>query len=241
MSLSAREESLIRKGQEALGDRAAADETNRAYYEGSQRLAHIGLAVPPGLRKFELVVNWPRVTVDTIEQRQDVKSILVPSDDALAERLRAVWDANNMESELPLFNRDKLVYGRSFLSVGTNEESREHPLIRVESPTQVTVKVDPYKQKIDYAVRLAPLDASGMPTMATLYTPMETVVARYSAGRWVEVDRDVHNVGRVPIFPSFNRRMTGEWFGRTEMADIIPITDAAARTMTIRIKSICRC
>ena len=232
MSLSAREESLIRKGQEALGDRAAADETNRAYYEGSQRLAHIGLAVPPELRKFELVVNWPRVTVDTIEQRQDVKSILVPSDDALADRLRVVWDANNMESELPLFNRDKLVYGRSFLSVGTNEESREHPLIRVESPTQVTVKVDPYKQKIDYAVRLAPLDASGMPTMATLYTPMETVVARYSAGRWVEVDRDVHNVGRVPIFPSFNRRMTGEWFGRTEMADIIPITDAAARTMT---------
>lgn len=230
--LSAKEEKLIRKGQAFLAMQASADAKHRAYYQGTQRLTHIGLAVPPQLRQFELIVNWPRVNVDTIEQRQDVKSILVPKDEELADRLRVVWDANNMDSELPMFNRDKLVYGRSFLSVGTNEESRELPHIHIESPTQVTVNIDRRHRRVAYGVRLAELDEVGLPTFATLYTPEATVVAAYRGGRWLEADRDEHNIGQVPLFPSFNRRMTGEWSGTSEMADIIPITDAAARTMT---------
>lgn len=232
MSLSAKEEKLIRKGQTFLAMQAPKDLRHRAYYDGTQRLVHMGLAVPPQLRHFELVVNWPRVTVDTIEQRQDVKSIIVPQDDTLADKLRTAWDANNMESELPMFNRDRLVYGRSFLSVGTNEESRELPIIQVESPTQVAVNIDRRHRRVAYATRFAAPDEDGMPTFVTLMTPETTIIAGYRGGRWLEVERDDHNIGAVPMFPSFNRRMTGEWAGRSEMTDIIPITDAAARTMT---------
>ena len=232
MSLSAKEVGLIRKCQQFLALQEPKDATNRAYYDGSQRLQHIGLAVPPQLRFFELIVNWPRLVVDTIEQRQDVKSIITPTSEGLADKLRRAWDANNMESELPLFNRDRLVYGRSFLSVGTNEESREFPIIQVESPTQVAVNIDRRHRRVAYGVRFSALSDMGMPTFATLMTPEETIVAAYRGGQWLEVERDEHNMGRVPIFPSFNRRMTGEWTGRTEMADIIPIADAAARTMT---------
>lgn len=232
MSLSAKEESLIRKGQSALAMRATRDLSNRAYYDGTQRLTHIGLAVPPQLRYFELIVNWPRLVVDTIEQRQDVKSITVPDDEDLAVKLRRVYDANNLDAELPLFNRDKLVYGRGFLSVGTNEESRELPIIRAESPTQMTVKIDKRFGRVAYAVRIGDLDDSGMPTFAMLYTPDMTVTAHYRSGRWVESERDEHNQGTVPIFPAFNRRMSGEYNGTSEMTDIIPITDAGARTMT---------
>lgn len=232
MSLSSAEDSMIRKGQEALSLQTLVDAKNRAYYEGTQRLVHLGIAVPPQLRHFEIVVNWPRVVVDTIEQRQDVKSILVPGDDVLAERLWSVWDANNLETEFSLFARDRLVYGRGFLSVGTDEESREFPMIRVESPTQMTVHVDQKRQRVDYAVRLLAPDSAGDPTWAMLYLPNETVQAGYVGGKWVEEDRDVHNKGIVPVFPSFNRRMTGEWSGKSEMTDIIPITDATARTMT---------
>ena len=34
------------------------------YYEGEQRLKHIGLAIPPEARIFETVVNVPRMAVD---------------------------------------------------------------------------------------------------------------------------------------------------------------------------------
>jgi hypothetical protein len=44
-----------------------------AYYEGMQRLSRLGLAVPPALRQFVTMVNWPRVTVDAIEERLDLR------------------------------------------------------------------------------------------------------------------------------------------------------------------------
>ena len=40
------------------------DERLNAYYNGTHRLAQMGLAVPPSLRSFETVVNWPRLTID---------------------------------------------------------------------------------------------------------------------------------------------------------------------------------
>ena len=39
------------------------DERLDKYYNGTQRLKLMGLAVPPALRSFETVVNWPRLTL----------------------------------------------------------------------------------------------------------------------------------------------------------------------------------
>jgi hypothetical protein len=50
-----------------------------AYYEGSQRLARLGIAVPPELSEFETVVNWPRMAVDSVEERLDVEGFRSPT------------------------------------------------------------------------------------------------------------------------------------------------------------------
>ena len=47
------------------------------YYQGVQRLAQLGLAVPPDLRGFVTVVNWPRLVVDAVEERLDVEGLRV--------------------------------------------------------------------------------------------------------------------------------------------------------------------
>ncbi len=44
-----------------------------AYYDGLQRLEQLGLAIPPELARFTVIVNWPRVVVDSIADRLDVK------------------------------------------------------------------------------------------------------------------------------------------------------------------------
>ena len=223
---------MIRKAQQFLAERVGYDLRMLANYEGRQRLAHMGLAVPPELASLELVINWPRVVVDTIEERQDVKSILVPDDGAAAETIRRVSDANNLDSELPLWNRDRLIYGRGFLSVGTNEEPGGLPIVQVESPREVAVKIDRRHRRVAYAVRLSETDSFGNPTTATIYLPDRTILAERRRGGWMQFDEDVHNFGVVPVIPSFNRRMTGEWVGHSEMEDIIPITEATIRTMT---------
>jgi hypothetical protein len=207
------------------------DERHLEYYEGVQRLNQLGIAVPPELRKFVTIVNWPRVVVDTIEHRQDVKALLLPGKDTSDAGLMDLWRANNLDSELSLLNTDQMVYGRGFICVGSNDDDPENPLITVESPREITAKVDPRTRRMLAALRLYDV-CQGIPQALTLYLPDVTVWAVREDGGWTEVDRDEHRLGRVPVVMFLNRRRTGKWHGRSEMDDIIPLTDAAARSLT---------
>jgi hypothetical protein len=212
---------------------ATADQKLDRYYEGRQRLEHIGLATPPDLRRFETVVNWPRLSVDAIEERISVKSLMMPGSDVADPGLQEGWTFNNLDSESSLVHLDSLIFGRGFVCIGANEDDPEHPLITVESPREVVASFDPRSRRVDAALRLygaAPEDPN--PQFATLYMPDRTVWLERNAGRWVEFDRDQHNMGRVPVVPFLNRRRTGMWSGVSEMADVIGLTDAAARSLT---------
>jgi hypothetical protein len=212
------------------------DERLGKYYQGAQRLEHIGLAVPPELRRFEMVVNWNRVAVDAIEQRQRVKTFMMPGQATSSTVLREHWDANNLDSESRLLHRDALIYGRGFVCVGSNAEDAAHPLITVESPREMTAIVDPRSRRIVSALRVyGGTTEDPTPKFATLYEPNQTTWLVKTSGGW-DVDNDyrpdVHNLGRVPIVMFLNRRRTGAWTGESEMTDVIPLVDAAARSLT---------
>jgi hypothetical protein len=231
--LNAEQLALVNKLNDQLNASSGDDERLGKYYQGAQRLEHIGLAVPPELRKFEMVVNWNRVTVDSIEQRQRVKTFMLPGEDKGSTVLREHWDANNLDSESRLLHRDKLIYGRGFVCVGSNPEDAEHPLITVESPLEMTAIVDPRTRRISSALRVyGGTTEDPTPKYATLYEPNSTVWLESQRGSWVEVDRDDHKLGRVPIVMFLNRRRTGDWLGESEMTDVIPLVDAAARSLT---------
>lgn len=222
-------EALLRQAREMLDASAASDAKRLSYYQGSQALTHLGLAVPPQLSALEMVVNWPRVVVDTIEERQDVRSIEVVENDALAVELRRVFDANNLDSELISWKRDLLIYGRAFVSVGVGEDGQ--PRVMAESPREIAVQVNRQTRELDWAVRLYDWK-DNEPRLATIYEPGATTFYAQERGKWSKTGAHSTPSDRVPVFATFNRRMTGVWSGESEMADIAPITDAAARALT---------
>lgn len=236
MALSPDEILLIERLKRQYDSNWPKDERMLRYYLGSQRIEQLGMAIPPSMRRFLVVVNWPRVVVDTIESRQKLRGLVLPGEETVDPTLRSIMDASNMTAHLKMFNRDRLIYGRSFLSAGTNESDPSLPLGRVESPREMTAVVDPLRETISAAARFYGVDeVTGIgPTNVTLYLPDQTVwVTRDGgSGRWSEVDRDVHRLGSVPIVMHLNRRMSSGWVGYSEMTDIIPLTDSAARTMT---------
>lgn len=233
MAISRDDEAVVHELTNALQYAAPSDERLDRYYEGSQRLEHIGLAVPPDLRRFETVVNWPRLVLDSLNERLDVKSFILPGEDIASSYLGEQWQANDLDSEAPKLHLDSFVYGRGFACIGTNEDDPDHPLITVESPSEVAVKVDYRTRRVISGLRLyGPNVDSGQPDHATLYGENRTSWLERDGKGWVEVDRDEHNLGRVPIVPFFNRLRPGRWHGVSEMADVIPLTDAAARTLT---------
>lgn len=234
MALSKDERTLIKQLQDDLDSNRLTDERNLRYYLGQQRVEQLGLAIPPSLRRFLVIVNWPRVVADTIERRQNVRSLILPGEETADPELRAIWDANNLDADLSLFNLDRLIFGRAFMSVGTNEDDPSLPLIHVESPREMTARIDVRKRRTEAAARFYGEDENGVgPTDVTLYLPDATVWAEKGKdGQWNEVDRDPHKLGRVPVVLHLNRRRSGSWVGESELSDVIPLTDAAARALT---------
>lgn len=233
MALTREMQTLMQNLENGLSAMSHRDTLNDRYYEGVQRLEHIGLAVPPELRRFETSANACRVTVDSIANRQKMKTFYLPGEDVASEELREGWDANNLDSESQLLRKEKLILGRGYVSVGSNEEDPEHPLVRVESPRELSVAVNNRHRRIDSAARFyGSADGVMRSTDATLYLPNQTLWLKREGRGWEVVDRDDHKLGRVPIVTFLNRRRLGSWTGVSEMADVIPLVDAIARTLT---------
>ena len=146
------------------------------YFDGEQRLRHIGLALPEEVRIFETIVNIPRLAVQEPVLRQRLKAFYRAGDSTrLDEDLRLSWEANNLPSESALCHTDARVYGRSFVAVGTNPDGADRPpLITVESPKEIACEVDRRRRKMSAAFRQY-RDADLKVTRGTLYLPDATL------------------------------------------------------------------
>jgi hypothetical protein len=236
VTLSLSELSTINRLREQWEASGNEDELNYRYYQGRQRVEQLGMAIPSSMRKFLVVTNWPRVVVDTRRSRQRLRALSLAGEDTPNADLARVRQASNLDAHLSMFLTDTKVYGRGFLSCGSNEANPKSPLIRAESPRQVAAEVDVRTEMMTAAARFYGTDqqTGTSPTNVTLYLPDVTIWVGWdrTSGRWAEIDRDEHRLGRVPMVMHLNRRMSGTWIGQSEMTDIIPLADAAARSLT---------
>lgn len=233
MALTPEESDLIEKHKRLLQKYSSKDELLLRYYKGRQRVEQLGMAIPPAMRRFLVIANWCRTLVDTKDARQQVRSLILPGEETADPHLRAIWDASNLSAHTSMFNVDRMVYGRAFMSVGANAKDSSLPWVRVESPREMSASVDVLHERVTDAARLYGVDDEhSEPSLATLYLPNETIWAKREGGSWVEVDRDQHDLGSVPVVMHLNRRMSGEWKGESEMSGLIPIVDSVARSLT---------
>ena len=202
-------------------------------YMGLQAVDILGIAIPPEMRGFEFPLNWCRVAVDEIEHRMDVKTLSMPGQQSDDHALREGWDANDMDLQSSLNHREVLVHGHGFVTVGTNPDDAAHPRIAVESARTMVAKIDGARRTMDAALRLySDPSKSWAPDSGTLYLPNSTVwITREGHGAWEIVDRDDHNLGRVPVVMFLNRQRAADWQGESEMSDLIPLVGMAARTI----------
>jgi hypothetical protein len=231
-----------RRNHHAPGGRVVRGlETLDAYYEGEQRIQQLGLAVPPELELFLVIANWPQVAVDAIEERLDLEGFRLPGADEADDDLWAVWQANGLDEESQLAHVDALALSRSYVCVGAGDTGPDAdvardesvPLVTVESPFEVIHEDNPRTRTPRAAVKVY---KDGQDKFGTLYLPNSTVWLEWgntgSRRGWVEVDRDEHGMGAVPVVPLVNRPRTARRGGASEMSPVIPLADAAARALT---------
>ena len=223
-------------------------ETLDRYYEGTQPLTYMH---PEILREVQdriapVIIAWPQLVVDTVEERLDVEGFRLPDEDAADKDMWRVWQSNDLDETSQLGHVDALVMRRSYACVGTNETDDDTPLVTVESPLEVFGDLDPRTRQMRAALRRVMEEdsvARQSERYATLYLPNSTIWYRWASG-WVEEHRDDHNLGAVPVVPLVNRarlRATRRssttnalriQYGVSELSPILPLSDAACKLAT---------
>jgi hypothetical protein len=134
-------------------------------------LAQLGLAIPDELKQFTVMVNWPRLVVDAVEQRLDVTGFRMPGSDSADSALWDVWQYNNMDERAGFAHTDALAIGRSYVCVGTNDEDSEYPLMTVESPYEMVAIRDPRTHRVTAGLRMYGQERTSMGQSSTTVAP----------------------------------------------------------------------
>jgi hypothetical protein len=217
------------------------------YYEGQQPLTymHPEILREVGDRIAPVIIGWPQLVVDTVEERLDVEGFRLPDEVEGDKDLWRVWQDNDLDEQSEQGHVDTLTMGRAAVCVGTNEDDAATPRVTVESPLEIFAEIDPRTRRVRAALRRV-AEVESFTTMthryATLYLPDRTSYYEWQGG-WKEVDRDEHGLGEVPVVPLLNRPrlragqrvahgVTQPRYGTSELAPIIPLSDAANKLAT---------
>jgi len=191
-----------------------------------------------GDRLQQVVIAWPQLIVDALEERLDVEGFGLPNASGDDQDLWRVWQENNCDEASQLAHIDALVMKRSYIAVGTNEADETTPLVTFESPLEVWADIDPRTRRTRAALRrysgYQGNYARDTEYYATLYLPDRTVYYQRSgmSGEYNEVDVDRHELGVTPIVPIVNRSRLADWCGRSELSPVLPLAHAANKIAT---------
>jgi hypothetical protein len=204
-------------------------ELHNAYYEGSYRIADLGISVPPQMRNLRVALGWCRVGVDALDARLNLEGFRYPDSNDVDADMMDIYAANLMSSESQMAHIDALVFGHGVAAVGSNEDTPELPIITVESPLDFACQWDARARKMTAALRLFGSESA---RQATLYLPDETVSLEQTTAGWSVLDRDQHKLGEVLVERIVNRARTYDRDGASEITpELMSITDAASRTL----------
>ncbi|MEV5592228.1 phage portal protein [Streptomyces sp. NPDC052496] len=209
-----------------------------SYYEGKQPLSYMAPELQHELddRVRQVVINWPRLVVDSIEERLDVEGFRFPGQPAADEDLWRIWQANDMDSQSQQGHLDSLIMKRAYVVIGSRDGDDATPLITVESALDMYAEHDPQTRQVRAAVkRWEEEGEDGKVCHAALYLPDATSWWVKVKGEWVEDaqhERDDHGIGEVMVEVLANRPRLKQPNGVSELADVIPLSDAACKIAT---------
>lgn len=231
MSLSTDELNLINHLAKKLAGYHYQNEVKEHYFNGSNRLKDFRISIPPALTSVEVVVGWPGTSVQVLEERLDFEGYIGADNLGVNDFYRQ----NDLDSEGSLGHLDALIYGTGFVVVGAGDTGEPNPLITIESPKRMTAIQDLRTRRLSAALSVDYDDDefNDRPVRGTLYLPDENIMfVTDGNGTFLEVDRWVHNYGRVLVARFVNQPRSSDTSGRSEITRAVRYyTDSAMRTL----------
>lgn len=222
------ERALIDHLLEQLARVQAPNRDARKFYDGSHVAEQFGISIPPSMQNLTTVAGWAGTVVDVLEERLDWLGWTSDGDDL---GLSGVYAQNALDTDSGMAHLDSLIFGLSFVAIGSGDAGEPSPLVTPQSPESMTADWDARRRRLSAALS-ALTDGSGQVSEVTLYAPDETATFERWQGMWRATLRDRHKLGRVPVVLMPNRARRSRELGRSEISRAVRYyTDAAARTL----------
>lgn len=219
-SLSPDEGKLISDLQARLAGHVARNREALQYYESDHKPSHYGISVPPQMQNLKIHIGWSAKVCDVNNARLDFEGWASPTD-ANPFGLQDIYADNDVRVLAHQAHLDALIFGTSFVVVGTGAEGEPDPLITVHSPLAMTANYSLRTRRLTSALSYYE-DPQNNEVTATLYLPDQTItLAAEKSAPFQVVGRDVHKLGRVPVVLLANRARSNRPFGRSEITKSI--------------------
>lgn len=202
-----------------------------SYYRGTQPLEflHPEVALAVGERLKNLLINFPRLTLNALEERLDVEGFRMAGASQPSEELQRIWQANDLDLGSGKCHLRALRHGRAFVSVWGGMDP-ETPRIRVESARNTTVDIEPGTEVVRAAVKSWQDRGT---SYSTLLLPDRIVrywrggdAPKTLTGDW-QIRGEVPNpLGVVPYVPFWNGQDDDAPLGESELTDVVHLADA---------------
>lgn len=204
-----------------------------AYYEGSNRLKDLGIALPPNLKDLEVVMDWPQKAIDSVSSRLVLEgfSSTVDTTELGVDRLFA---DNQLEVEADMVHTSTLLHGCSFLAAFNGNLALGEPevIIRSFPATHASGTLLANARRLASALIILDEGKSG-PTRLFYATDKELFNLQLSpvTRKWV-VEHTENLLGRVPVeVMSYNASLK-QVFGKSRLSKPMMTTvDSAMRTL----------
>ncbi len=187
LALSEDEQSLVHRLQNLRSTCVPDLELRDAYYNGNQIIRDLGISLPPQLRGLKVVIGWPQVAVDAIDERLEVEGFRWGTDKGAEKRLNTIWQENDLDNEGPLAHLDALIHRAAFICVGTNADGSA--LVTPESELSMSSIWDPRTRSVGAAMRVYGGDETRSGTGTTSARPRSCVWRTGSARRAARATR----------------------------------------------------
>ncbi|HET7386136.1 MAG TPA: phage portal protein [Nocardioidaceae bacterium] len=196
------------------------------YFDGTQPLSFLSPEAKAALgnRLTSVSVNVPRLLVESVAERLRVTGFT-------GADVWSAWLASDLDQQSHVVHREALALGSSYCTVWAHPDGT--PNVSAESARQVTTLTDPGTRRTVAAVKRWETLTT---TEAVLYEP--GTITRLSANTtgattagFRVVDTLRNPLGVVPVVKFANAaRLLDD--GRSEMADVLPLTDALVKLLT---------
>jgi len=217
---------FIERGVSQIGRYRIANEEALSFFEGSFVAQQFGISIPPSMQGVQTPVGWGGTVVESLEERLDWLGWHSEGDDF---GLSDVYSDNMLDVESGLSHIDSLVFGTTFVMVGSGFDDEPHPLITSHSPLSMTGFWDRRTRRLTGALAV---DGVGEGKTVTALRLGETTTYELRNGTWRVLERDQHRLDRIPVAMIPNRIRGSRETGRSEITKPVRYyCEAAARTL----------